>query len=183
MVYFLNACTYMLKHRSENANANVDVLSCLPLLTTAEALRLRYRVTDPSDLDVYLEGTSEIHPSRLRTSSHSSLDELANASSRPANDLGGLAVTPDGVFSVRGEGGGGGSSARAQKDREKVRRAASKKFLTEDEAQPERWQEVQMVHPRLTCALQEEERSTEILLNGDSSLEQPTIRAFVKEQL
>ena len=64
-----------------------------------------------------------------------------------------------------------------------MRRAASKKFLTDDEAQPERWQEVQMVHLRLTCALQEEERSTENLLDGDSSLEQSTIRAFVKEQL
>ena len=99
---FLNAYTFTLKHRSKNANVNADVLSRLPLPATADDLQHRYRLTDPSDLDVYFEGASGIHPSRLRTSSDSSMDGLATAS-------GGLAdappATPDDVFFV---GGGGG---------------------------------------------------------------------------
>ena len=83
--------------RSKNANANADVLSRLPLPATEEDLQPRYRLTDPSDLDVYLVSVSGIHPSRLQTSSDSSLGGLANA-------LGGLATTPDDVFFV---GGGG----------------------------------------------------------------------------
>ena len=70
-------------------------------------------------------------------------------------------------FGVRlgGWGGGGGEEARAQ-----VWGAASKRFLTEDEAQHEQWKAIQAVHPRLTCASQDEERSTEFLLDDDSPL-------------
>ena len=59
--------------KNANANANADVLSRLPLPATAEDFQPRYRLTDPSDLDVYFVGASEIHPSSLRTSSDSSL--------------------------------------------------------------------------------------------------------------
>ena len=51
-VEFLNAYTFTIKHRSKNANANADVLSRLPLPATAEDLQPRYRLTDPSDLNV-----------------------------------------------------------------------------------------------------------------------------------
>ena len=108
---FLNAYTFKLKHRSKNANANADVLSRLPLPATAEDLQPRYRLTDLSDLDVYFVGASGIHPSRLRTSSDSSLGGLATASGGLANALGGLATTPDDVFFV----GGGEGSARAKR--------------------------------------------------------------------
>ena len=63
----------------------------------------RYGLTDPSDLDVYFVGSSGIHPSRLRTSSDSSLGGLVTASGGLANALGGLATTPDDVF-FRGGG-------------------------------------------------------------------------------
>ena len=91
---FLNAYTFTLKHRSKNANANADVLSRLPLLATPEDLRPRYRLTDPSDLDIFFVGASGIYPSRLRTSSDSSLGELATASGGLAKALGGLATIP-----------------------------------------------------------------------------------------
>ena len=45
---------------------------------------------------------------------------------------------------------GGGSSARAQKDGRQVLRAASKRFLTEDEARHKQWKAIQAVYPRLT---------------------------------
>ena len=51
-VDFLNAYTFTIKHRSKNANANADVLPRLPLPAAAEDLQPRYRLTDPSDLDV-----------------------------------------------------------------------------------------------------------------------------------
>ena len=57
---FLNAYTFKLKHRSKNANANADVLSRLPLPATAEDLQPRYRLTDPSNLDVYFVGATGI---------------------------------------------------------------------------------------------------------------------------
>ena len=82
---FLNAYTFKLKHRSKNANANADVLSRLPLPATAEDIQPRYRLTDPSDLDVYFVGASGIHPSRLRTSSDSSLGGLTTPSGGLAN--------------------------------------------------------------------------------------------------
>ena len=99
---------FTLKQRSKNANVNADVLSHLPLSATAERLQPRYRPTDPSDLAIFFGGASGIHP-RLRTSSDSSLGELAKDSGGLTNALGGLAATPADVF-VRG----GGSSARAK---------------------------------------------------------------------
>ena len=104
---------------------------------------------------------------------------LATASGGLANALGGLATTPDDVFSW----GGGGGSARAQKDGKQVLRAASKRFLTEDEARHEQWKAIQAAHPRSTRASHDEERSTEFLVDGDSLLVQPTIHAVVEGQL
>ena len=106
---FLNAYIFTLKHRCKNANLNADALSRFPLPATAEDLQPRYRLTDPSDLDVYFVGASRIHLPQLRISSDSSLGGLATASGGLANALGGLATTPDDVFFV----GGGGGSARA----------------------------------------------------------------------
>ena len=117
----------------------------------------RYGLTDPLDLEVYFVGASGIHPSRRRTSSDSSLDGLVTAFGGLANALGGLATTPDDVFFLEG----GGSSAHAQKDGQQVWRAASKRFLTEDEARHEQRKAIQAVHPRSTLASQDEERSTE----------------------
>ena len=104
---FLNAYTFTLKHGSKNANANADadVLSRLPLPATAENLKPKYRLTDPSGLDVYFVAASGIHPSRLRISLDSSLDGLATVSGGLANALGGLAKTPSDVF-FRGGGQG-----------------------------------------------------------------------------
>ena len=72
----------------------------------------RYGPTDPSKLDVYFVGANGIHPSRLRTSSDSSLGGLVTASGGLANALGGLAPTPDDVLFFRG---GGEEAARARK--------------------------------------------------------------------
>ena len=83
----------------------------------------------------------------------------------------------DDVFFV-----GGGSSARAQEDGQQWR-AASKRFLTDDEAQHEQGKGIEAVHPLLTWASQDEERSTEFLLDDDSPLVQPTIHAIVEGQL
>ena len=130
---FLNAYIFTLKHRSKNANANADVLSRLPLPATVEDLQPRYCLTDPSDLDVYFVGASGIHPSRLRTSSDSSLGGLATTSGGLANALGGLTTTPDDVAFV---GGGGGSAPKKRKGKQ-VSRATSKRFLTEDVARHE----------------------------------------------
>ena len=107
-VDFLDAYSFTIQQRSKNANA--DVLSRLPLPAIAEDPQPRYRLTDPSDLDVYFVGTSGIHPSCVQTSSDSSLGGLANALGGLANALGGLTATPDDVFFV--EGGGGGSIER-----------------------------------------------------------------------
>ena len=106
-VDFLNAYVFKIKHRSKNTTANADVLSRLPLPATSEDIQPRYRLTDPSDLDVYFVGASGIHPSSLRTSSDSCLGGLANASVGMTNTLVGLTATPDDVFSS----GGGWSSA------------------------------------------------------------------------
>ena len=79
--------------------------------------------------------------------------------------------------------GGGGGSACAQKDGQQVLRAASKRFLTENEARQEQWKVIQAVYPRLTWASQDEERSTDFLVDDYSPLVQPTIHAVVEEQL
>ena len=107
---------------------------------------------------------------------------MATASGGLANALGGLATTLDDVFFVGG-GGGSGGSARAQKNGKQVSRAASKTFLTEDEARHEEWKAVQAVHPRSTRTPHNEERSTEFLVDDDSPLVQPTIHAVVEGQL
>ena len=99
-VEFLDAYTFTIQHRSKNANA--DVLSRLPLPAIAEDPQLRYRLTDPSDLDVYFVGASEIHPPSLQTSLDS-LSGLAKALGGLAYALGGLTATPDDVVSW-GEG-------------------------------------------------------------------------------
>ena len=53
----------------------------------------------------------------------------------------------------------------------------------EDEAQHEQWKVIQAVHPSSTWASQDEERSTEFLVDDDSPLVQPTIHAVVEGQL
>ena len=78
---------------------------------------------------------------------------------------------------------GGGSSARTQRYGQPVWRVASKRFLTEDEAQHEQWKAIQAIHRRLTYAAQDEEKSTEFLLDDDSPLVQPTMHAVVEGQL
>ena len=65
----------------------------------------------------------------------------------------------------------------------RVWRAASQNLLTEDGAQHERKQMVQAVHPRLTCAPQDEERSTGYLLDDDLPLVQPMTHAIVERHL
>ena len=108
-----------------------------------------------------------------------SLGGLVTASGGLANALGGLATTLDDAFFVGGRGG----SARAQKYGKQVSRAASKRFLTDDEARHEQWKAIQAVHPRSTRAPYDEERSTEFLVDDDSPLVQPTIHAVVEGQL
>ena len=76
-------------------------------IPSEEDLQPRYRLTDPSDLDVYFVGASGIHLSSVRTSSDSSLGGLANASGGLTNALDGLTATPDEGFAW----GGGGASA------------------------------------------------------------------------
>ena len=66
---------------------------------------------------------------------------------------------------------------------QQVSRAASKGFLTEDEARHEQWKAIQAVHPRSTLAPHDQERSTDIQVDDDSPLVQPTIHAVVEGQL
>ena len=156
MVDFLNAYTFMLKHQIEERKRKRRRPVTPPSSSHRRKYSARYGLTGPSDLDVYFVGASGSHPSRLRTSSDSSLGGLVTASGGLANALGGLAPTPDDVFFV----GGGGSSAHAKKNDRQVLRAALKRFLTEDEARHEQWKAIQAVHPRSTWASQDEERST-----------------------
>ena len=79
--------------------------------------------------------------------------------------------------------GGGESSTRPQKYGQQVLRAASKRFLTEGEARHEQWKAIQAVHPRSPWTSQEEERSTEVLVDDDSPLVQPTTLAVAEGQL
>ena len=66
---------------------------------------------------------------------------------------------------------------------QQVSRAASKRFLTEDEAQHEQWKAIQADHPRSTWAPHDQERSTDFQVDDDSPLVQPTIHAVVEGQL
>ena len=167
----LNAYTVTLKHRSKNANANADVLSRLPLAATAEDLQPRYRLTDPSDLDVTSYVPAEFTPQDVK---YRRIQVWADWSTSRVD----WRQPPTMHFSW-----GGGGVKRAQKHGQQVWRAASKGFLTEDEAQHEQWKAIQAVHPCLTWASRDEERSTDFLLDGDSPLVQPTIHAVVEGQL
>ena len=82
-----------------------------------------------------------------------------------------------------GGGAEGVARVRAQKDGQQVLRAASKRFWTEDEARQEQWKVIQAVHPRLTWASQDEERSTEFLADDYSLPVQPTRHVVVEGQL
>ena len=99
----------MLKHQIEERKRERPVAP--PSSSYRRRYSARYGLTDPSDLDVYFVGASGIHPSRLRTSSDSSLGGLVTASGGLANALGRLAPTPDDVFFSWG----GGGAARARK--------------------------------------------------------------------
>ena len=101
----------MLKHQIEERKRERRRPVAPPSSSHRRRYSARYGLTDPSDLDVYFVGTSGIHPSRLRTSSDSSLGGLVTASGGLANALGGLAPTPDDVFFV----GGGEGAARVRK--------------------------------------------------------------------
>ena len=94
----------MLKHQIEERKRERR----RPVAPTSSSHRrkysARYGLTDPSNLDVYFVGASGIHPSRLRTSSDSSLGGLVTASGVLANALGGLAPTPDDVLFFVGGG-------------------------------------------------------------------------------
>ena len=88
----------MLKHQIEERRRERRRPVAPPSSSHRRRYSARYGLTDPSDLDVYFVGASGIHPSRLRTSSDSSLGGLVIASGGLANALGGLAPTPDDVF-------------------------------------------------------------------------------------
>ena len=94
----------MLKHQIEERKRERRRPVAPPSSSHRRRYSARYGLTDPSDLDVYVVGASGIHPSRLRTSSDSSLGGLVTASGGPANALGGLAPTPDDVFFFVGGG-------------------------------------------------------------------------------
>ena len=101
----------MLKHQIEERKRERRRPVTPPSSSYRRRYSARYGLTDPSDLDVYFVGASGVHPSRLRTSSDSSLGGLVTPSGGLAHALGGLAPTPDDVFFR----GGGGGVARARK--------------------------------------------------------------------
>ena len=101
---------FTLKHQIEKRKRERRRPVARPSSSHRRRYSARYGLTDPSDLDIYFVGASGVHPSRLRTSSDSSLGGLATASGGLANALGGLATTPDDVFFR----GGGERVARAQ---------------------------------------------------------------------
>ena len=94
----------MLKHQIEERKRERRRPVAPPSSSHRRRYSARYGLTDPSNLDVYFIGASGIHPSRLQTSSDSSLGGLVTASGGLANALGGLAPTPDEVFFFRGGG-------------------------------------------------------------------------------
>ena len=93
----------MLKHQIEERKRERRRPVAPPSSSHRRRYSARYGLTDPSDLDVYFVGASGIHPSRLRTSSNSSLGGLVIASGGLENALGGLATSPDNVL-FRGGG-------------------------------------------------------------------------------
>ena len=94
----------MLKHQIEERRRGRRHPVAPPSSSHRRRYSARYGLTEPSDLDGYFVGASGIHPSRLRTSSDSSLGGLVTASGGLANALGGLAPTPDDVFFFVGGG-------------------------------------------------------------------------------
>ena len=92
----------MLKHQIEERKLERRRSVAPPSSSHRRRYSARYGLTDPSDLGVHFVGASGVHPSRLRTSSDSSLGGLVTASGGPTNALGGLAPTPDDVFFRRG---------------------------------------------------------------------------------
>ena len=61
---FLSAYTYTLEYRPEKNNGNADVLSRLPLPATKADSHPEFRLSDPTDVDVYMIGASGVHPAR-----------------------------------------------------------------------------------------------------------------------
>ena len=88
----------MLKHQIEERKRERRRPVAPPFSSHRRRYSARYDLTDSSDFDVYFVGASRIHPSRLRTSSDSSLGGLVTASGGLANALGGLATSPDDVL-------------------------------------------------------------------------------------
>ena len=103
---------FTLKHQIEERKLERRRPVAPPSSSHRRRYSSRYGLTDPSDLDVYFVGASGIPPSRLRTSSDSSLGALVTASGGLANTLGGLATTPEDVLFR----GGGRGVARARKE-------------------------------------------------------------------
>lgn len=62
---FLSAYTFELKYKPGRENLVADMLSRLPLPATKADEAPDVRLTDPSDLDVYMIGASGVQPSRL----------------------------------------------------------------------------------------------------------------------
>ncbi|CAB1111520.1 unnamed protein product [Ectocarpus sp. CCAP 1310/34] len=62
---FLSAYTYELIYRPGKANGNADCMSRLPLPPMEEDASPEMRLTDPSDLDVYMIGASGVIPARM----------------------------------------------------------------------------------------------------------------------
>ena len=107
---FQNAYTFTLMHISKNSNANAKVLSHLPRPATAVGLDYEYLLIGPSDLDVWIEGASRIHSSRVQKSSSSDFYGLTIASGNKRS--GGIGGRPRRRFFV-GRGGVGRMHAKA----------------------------------------------------------------------
>lgn len=65
MIFCLRKYTYQLIHRPGKANGNADLMSRLPLPATAHDASPDIRLTDPSDLNVYMIGASGVMPARM----------------------------------------------------------------------------------------------------------------------
>ncbi len=73
---FLSAYTYTLEYRPGKANGNADLMSRLPLPATEADNHPDVRLSDPTDIDVYLIGASGVHSAQLAEPMGSSLDGL-----------------------------------------------------------------------------------------------------------
>ena len=65
MVYFLSAYTYTLENRPGKSNGNADLLSRLPLPASEADNHPDVRLSDPTDIDVYLIGASGVQIEQL----------------------------------------------------------------------------------------------------------------------